>query len=115
MCVYIDDLIPGNKYYIIEEWGLLCNKLINKKHFTGIYIRKYYLRYYNYAVFQVIGVLNYLIHINSYNKFYLLALDNKLLQDINLYNKNIPKLTDLCKMRLTTSEIKCVKNVLKMF
>jgi len=111
MRVSIEDLIVGNTYYIIEECYFLDIQIKNasKKYFYGIFIRKYLSRHHSYLVFNVDGY-QYLLHVNS--QIYSLVLDNKLLQDIKFYNKNIPKLTDLCKMKLTTSDIEYVKKCL---
>ena len=113
MRVYIDDLIIDNKYYIIEEWDYFCCKILNKNEFYGTFVSKYSLGSYSYTIFQV-EKFNYLIHINSYNKFYLNILDYKLLRDITYYKKNIPNLKNLCKLLLTTNEIKYIKNNLTL-
>ena len=44
MRVYIDNLVIGNTYRIIEEWDYLC-KPISKNEFYGIFINKAYFKY----------------------------------------------------------------------
>ena len=70
MRVYIDNLVIGNTYRIIEEWDYLC-KPISKNEFYGIFINKAYFKHNSHAIMEIKNCnMTYHFHINSYNQFY---------------------------------------------
>jgi hypothetical protein len=110
MRVYIDNLVIGNTYHIIEEWDYLC-KPISKNKFYGIFINKAYFKHNSHAIMEIKKCdMKYQFHINSYNQFHSNTLDVNLLNDINFYYKNIYTLKNLCIFQLNTIETKYYKN-----
>ena len=100
MRVYIDNLVIGNTYRIIEEWDYLC-KPISKNEFNGIFINKAYFKHNSHAIMEIKnGNMTYQFHINSYNQFHSNTID------INFYYKNISTLKNLCILQLNSIESK---------
>ena len=109
MRVYIDNLVIGNTYHIIEKWDYLC-KPINKKEFYGIFINKAYFKNNSHAIMEIKNCnMKYQFHINSYNQFHSNTIDINLLNEINFYYKNIYSLKNLCILQLNTIETKFYK------
>jgi hypothetical protein len=69
---YVNDMVVGQKYKIIDNWNNKCEKRKLQLCFNGIYERIYYLRETTILVFLVDGHYR---HINSYNEFYLIVPD----------------------------------------
>lgn len=106
MRVYIDNLVIGNTYRIIEEWNYLC-KPISKNEFYGIFINKAYFKHNSHAIMEIKNCnMTYHFHINSYNQFYSNTIDVNLLNNINFYYKNISTLKNLCILQLNSIESK---------
>ena len=109
--LYVDDLIPGQNYYIVDNWNLDCEKRNKPLTFIAPYVRSYPLQRITSVVFIQ---NNYERCINSMYEFYLVMLTS---QDFkkelkNVYLKKIPSLQNLAKKAIPIEVIKEIQGTL---
>jgi hypothetical protein len=68
--VYIDDLIVGREYYVIDKWMLDNTRRRHIIYFQGAYVRQY--PWYHHSDRAEFSTGNSIKTVNSHNEFYLI-------------------------------------------